>query len=87
MAGAIPLFMRTCPRDGKRVLIGHFEERVMLQLAVVFLLIALLAGTLGLSGIAAVSTDIAWIVFFVFLVLFVISLLGHYGRGRPGSTV
>jgi len=53
----------------------------MLQLAVVFLVIALLAGALGLWATEAVASQIAWIFFVVFLILFVVSFI--FGRRLP----
>jgi uncharacterized membrane protein YtjA (UPF0391 family) len=53
---------------------------VMLYWAVVFLIIALIAGGLGFTGVAFVSADMARILFIVFLVLFLISLVAHAGR-------
>ena len=50
----------------------------MLYYAVIFFLVALLAGVLGFGVIAGTAAYIAKILFVVFLVLFVISLL----RGR-----
>lgn len=47
----------------------------MLRYAVVFLVIALVAGLLGFTGIAAGAVEIAKILFFVFLLLFVASLI------------
>jgi len=54
----------------------------MLRYAVIFLIVALIAGVLGFGGLAGVATEAAKIVFFVGLVLFVISLF--FGRGRRG---
>ena len=54
----------------------------MLRLAVLFLVIALVAGLLGFGGIESVSWDGARILFFVFLVLAVLSLLGGGWRRR-----
>jgi uncharacterized membrane protein YtjA (UPF0391 family) len=48
---------------------------IMLYYAVVFLIIALVAGALGFGGIAGASVGIAKIIFFVFLALLVISLI------------
>jgi len=56
------------------------QEINMLYYAVVFLVIALIAGALGFFGVAGAAVGIAKILFFVFLVLFVVSLL--IGRGR-----
>jgi len=53
----------------------------MLSYAVVFLLIALLAGVLGFGVIAGTAATIAKVLFVVFLVLFVVSLF----RGRKSS--
>ena len=53
----------------------------MLQLAVVFLVIAMIAGALGLWGTEVIAAQIAWLLFVVFLVLFVVSLL--FGRRTP----
>jgi len=54
----------------------------MLRMALLFLVIAILAGAMGLFNIANVSSDIAWTLFVVFLVLFVVSLI----IGRPWGT-
>ncbi len=47
----------------------------MLHYAIVFLIIALVAGVFGFGGIAGTSAWIAQILFGVFLVLFLVSLL------------
>ena len=47
----------------------------MLSYAVIFLIIALLAGVLGFGVIAGTAATIAKILFVVFLILFVISLI------------
>jgi uncharacterized membrane protein YtjA (UPF0391 family) len=60
------------------------REIDMLYYAVVFLVIALIAGALGFFGVAGAAVGIAKILFFVFLVLFVVSLL--LGR-RAGPTI
>ncbi|WP_309498764.1 DUF1328 domain-containing protein [Sulfurovum sp.] len=44
----------------------------MLNWAVTFLIIAIIAGVLGFSGIAGTATDIAWILFVVGLIMAVI---------------
>jgi uncharacterized membrane protein YtjA (UPF0391 family) len=54
----------------------------MLQLAVVFLVIALIAAFLGFTGVVSVSLAGAKILFVVFLILAVISFLGHGFRRR-----
>ena len=54
----------------------------MLRAAILFLVIALIAGALGLFRTEVVAAEIAWILFVAFLVLAVLSLL--FGRaGRP----
>ncbi len=52
----------------------------MLHYAVVFLIIALIAGVLGFGGIAGTAVGIAKILFYIFLFLFVLSLL--LGRNK-----
>jgi uncharacterized membrane protein YtjA (UPF0391 family) len=49
--------------------------REMLKWAVIFAVIALIAGGLGFSGVAAGAAGVAKILFVVFLVLFVAVLL------------
>jgi len=51
------------------------EEPVMLYYAVVFFVIALIAGVLGFGGIAAGAVGIAKILFFVFIVLAIVSVV------------
>jgi len=56
----------------------------MLNWALIFLIIALIAAAFGFGGIAAAATGIAKILFFIFLVLFLISLVvGFARRGGP----
>lgn len=47
----------------------------MLRWAVVFLIVALLAGAFGFYGVEGLAVQFARILFFVFLVLFIISLV------------
>lgn len=54
----------------------------MLQWAVTFLVIALIAAVLGFGGIASASVGIAKIIFLVFIVLFVIAAAMHVLRGK-----
>jgi uncharacterized membrane protein YtjA (UPF0391 family) len=54
----------------------------MLYWAVIFLVIALIAGLFGFGGIATASVGIAQILFFIFIALFVIALLARAFRGR-----
>lgn len=48
----------------------------MLQAALLFLIIALVAGVLGFTGVYVAAAGIAKVLFFVFLVLFIVSLIG-----------
>ncbi|WP_462320978.1 DUF1328 domain-containing protein [Halochromatium sp.] len=50
----------------------------MFQWALIFLIVAIIAGLLGFSGIAGAATNIAWLLFVVGLVLAVI----FFFRGR-----
>jgi uncharacterized membrane protein YtjA (UPF0391 family) len=57
----------------------------MLQWAVVFFIVAIVAAVFGFGGIAAGAVDIAKILFFVFLVLFAVSLI--VGLVRRGGRI
>ncbi len=53
----------------------------MLRLAIVFLIIALIAGFFGFAGVESLSWAGARILFFIFVVLAVLSFLGGtFGR-------
>ena len=52
----------------------------MLNYAVIFLIVAILAGVLGFGVIAGTAAMIAKVCFVVFLVLFLFSLLGGSRR-------
>jgi uncharacterized membrane protein YtjA (UPF0391 family) len=60
---------------------GSGEEK-LLHYALVFFIIALIAGLLGFGVVASAAAGIAKILCFVFLVLFVVALIGHASRGR-----
>ncbi len=53
----------------------------MLNLAITFLIVALIAAVLGFGVLAGTAMEIAKILFFVFIVLFVISMFA--GRRTP----
>ena len=53
----------------------------MLYYALVFLLIALIAGFLGFGSIEFAAAGIARIFFFLFVVLFLLGLVAHLARG------
>jgi uncharacterized membrane protein YtjA (UPF0391 family) len=54
----------------------------MLTWALIFLVVALIAGVLGFTTIAGASIALAKVLFLIFLVLFVVSLIMHLVRGR-----
>jgi uncharacterized membrane protein YtjA (UPF0391 family) len=53
---------------------------LMLRYAIIFAILALVAGVLGFGNLAGDFGYIARILLFVFLILFVVSLI--FGRGR-----
>jgi uncharacterized membrane protein YtjA (UPF0391 family) len=53
----------------------------MLRWAILFLVIALVAGLLGLLRVQFMAQEIAWILFVVFLILFLVSLV--FGSRSP----
>ncbi len=56
----------------------------MLNWALTFFVLALIAAVLGFGGIAAGAASIGKILFFLFLVLFAVSLIVNVSRGRSG---
>jgi uncharacterized membrane protein YtjA (UPF0391 family) len=54
----------------------------MLRWAIIFLVVALIAGALGLYHVSDLSANVAWILFVIFLILFVVSLI-FGGVRRP----
>ena len=54
----------------------------MLKWALIFFLVALVAGALGFGGIATAAAGIAKVLFFIFVVLFVIALAAGLFVGR-----
>ena len=61
------------------------EVKTMLYWAVVFLVIAILAGVFGFGGLAAGAAGIAKILFMIFIILFIISALFGVTRSRRSS--
>jgi uncharacterized membrane protein YtjA (UPF0391 family) len=55
----------------------------MLQYALVFLALALVAAVFGFGGVASASVGVAKLLFFVFLALFAVSAMFGALRGRP----
>jgi uncharacterized membrane protein YtjA (UPF0391 family) len=60
----------------------YSEANLMLRWALIFLVLALVAGALGAGGVAGLSMNIAYVLFVVFLVLMVISFFTGGFRGR-----
>ena len=54
----------------------------MLQWALIFLVLAIVAGAFGFGGIAATSAGIAQLLFVLFFILFAISVVVGLVRGR-----
>lgn len=66
---------------GERFTESEFRRVKMLYYALLFLVVALIAGFLGFGGIAFAAAGIAKILFFVFLVIFIVTLIMHLARG------
>jgi uncharacterized membrane protein YtjA (UPF0391 family) len=58
------------------------DPHPMLNYAIIFLIIAILAGVLGFGVVAGTAAMVAKVCFVVFLVLFLFSLLGGGRRTR-----
>jgi uncharacterized membrane protein YtjA (UPF0391 family) len=54
----------------------------MLYYALIFFIVAIIAGALGFGGIASATAGIAQILFFIFLIGFVVTLVMHLLSGR-----
>jgi uncharacterized membrane protein YtjA (UPF0391 family) len=68
-------------RYGKLEIPGdEVKGEAMLNWALMFFVVALLAAIFGFTGIAVAAAGIAKILFFVFLVLFLVSLIAHAAR-------
>jgi len=52
----------------------------MLYWALIFLVVAIVAGLLGFGAVAFAAAGIAKLLFFLFLILFIVSLVMHVGR-------
>jgi uncharacterized membrane protein YtjA (UPF0391 family) len=55
----------------------------MLRWAILFLIVALIAGLFGFGAVSGIAWDAAKLLCFVFLVLFVVSLI--FGRRWPSD--
>jgi uncharacterized membrane protein YtjA (UPF0391 family) len=58
-----------------------WQETPMLKWALIFLVIALVAGMLGFFVLGTTAALIAKVLFVIFLILFIVGLIT--GRGRP----
>jgi uncharacterized membrane protein YtjA (UPF0391 family) len=56
----------------------------MLYWALMFLVVALIAGILGFTGVAILTAGVAKLLFVVFLVLFLVSFATHLSRRGSG---
>ena len=58
----------------------------MLRYALIFLVVAIVAGLLGFTGLSLAADDIARGLFFIFIVHFAVSLIfGLMGRRSPNN--
>lgn len=55
----------------------------MLRLALIFLVVALIAGALGLFRTEMVAAEVAWVLFVVFLIMAVVSMVVGRRAGPP----
>lgn len=58
----------------------------MLYWALVFLVVAIIAGALGFRDVAGTATSIAKVLFFLFLILFIVFLVLNLLGGTPPPT-
>jgi uncharacterized membrane protein YtjA (UPF0391 family) len=58
------------------------EDYHMFSWALLFLIVALIAGVLGFGGVAVISVEMAKIIFTVAIILFLISVVAGIMRGR-----
>ena len=59
----------------------------MLNWALIFFVVAIIASVLGLRGVAGLSAEIGWLFAVVAVVLLVVGLFGGVMTGRPPSTL
>jgi uncharacterized membrane protein YtjA (UPF0391 family) len=81
----VAALLLTSPEQISASAVSEYEHpisrrSIMLYWALVFLVVAIIAGALGFGGIAGTSAGIAQILFFVFLAFLVISLLAGLFR-------
>lgn len=54
----------------------------MLRYALIFLVVAIIAGIFGFGGIVDAATDIARILFFIFIIVFAVMLILNLVSGK-----
>jgi hypothetical protein len=63
----------------------HQQDNPMLNWAITFLIIALIAAVLGFGGIAGTAISIAKLIFYVAIILFIVSAVVSLVRGRSST--
>jgi uncharacterized membrane protein YtjA (UPF0391 family) len=63
------------------------EVIVMLYYALVFLVLALVAGFFGFGGVAGTAASIAQVLFAVFLIALIVSVVANAIRGRSPTSL
>ena len=71
------------PYDANKGDFTYNRETTMLRAAILFLVIALIAGLFGLLQVEYISAQIAWVLFVVFLIFAIVSFV--FGGGTPRS--
>ena len=72
------------PRWTRFCFVEAQEEWTVLYYALMFLVVALIAGALGMFGVAGIATQIAWVLFVIGIILLIVSFLTG---NRPRSVV
>jgi uncharacterized membrane protein YtjA (UPF0391 family) len=67
---------------GGPITIINAGEETMLRWALLFLIVAIIAGALGMFQLEGIAGQISWILFVIFLILFLVSLV-FGGVRRP----
>ena len=67
-------------RRGNDAILSNLKANNMLRLALIFFIVALIAGVLGFGGIAGAAAGIAKIIFWIGLALLVIALISNAVR-------
>lgn len=56
----------------------------MIGLIILFLVLAIISGSLGFAGVSIISIELTKMLFFIFLALFVLSLIVHaFSNNQP----